>query len=49
MQLSVKQKKIFSSFCCISETLIKFWTFWKKDDPHSFCISEITDSKIVVR
>ena len=32
----LKNKKI----CLIS---IKFRTFLKKDDPHSLCISEITD------
>ena len=38
-----KTKKFFSIFFCIFRICIKFRTFLKKDDPHSFCISEITD------
>ena len=45
MILSRKQK-LFSQFF---EMKLKFYTFWKKDDPHRFCISEITDSENVVR
>ena len=43
MLLSEKQKKFFWSFFCVFRICIKFWTFLKKDDPHSLCISEITD------
>ena len=42
MHLSQKQN-IFSIFLCIFRICLKFWTFWKKDDAHSLCISEITD------
>ena len=49
MQLSEKQ----NSFCQIfAEFLKSAWNyepFEKKDDPHSYCISEITDSENVVR
>ena len=43
MQLSKKQKNYFSIFFSIFGIYIKFWTFSKKHDPHSLCISEITD------
>ena len=39
----LKNKKIFSISLCIFQIYIKFWTFSKKDDPHSLCICEITD------
>ena len=41
-QLSKKLNKI-SQFFVISEIYIKFWTFEKKDQSHSWCISEIRD------
>ena len=25
---------------------IKFWTFWKKDDPQSWCILEIKETEL---
>ena len=49
MQLSPNQKKNFFFFCCFFEVQLKFWTFWNKRWPHSFCIFEVTDSEIVVR
>ena len=42
IQLS-KKTNIFSRFFWIFEIWSKFWTFWKKSDPHSLFISEITD------
>ena len=49
MQLSQKQNT-FPEFLA---AFLKYWLifkyFEKKDDPHRFCISEITDSKNVVR
>ena len=44
MQLFQKQK-FFLIFSLTSEIPFKFWTFSKKDDPRSWCISEITDSE----
>ena len=44
MQLS-KNKKLFLIFYFILKMCLKFWTLWTKHDPHSWCISEITDSK----
>ena len=41
MQLSKKQTFFFSIFFGISKIYIKFWTFWKNDDPHSLRISKI--------
>ena len=32
-------------FYCIFGIYIKFWTFWKKNEPHSLSISEVIDSK----
>ena len=43
MDLSQKEKKNFSPFLCIFQIYITFWTFSKKDDPHSLCISKIAD------
>ena len=38
-----KNKKFFLIFLCILQIYIKLWTFSKIDDPHSLCMSEITD------
>ena len=39
-----KKKKIFSQFFSpFFESALNFEHFPKKDDPHSLCISEITD------
>ena len=43
MHLSEKQKIFSQFFSAFFESAFKFRTFSKKDDPHSFCISEITD------
>ena len=49
MQLSQKQKKFSQFFAEILESILNFQHFETKDDPHSFCISKITDSENVVR
>ena len=49
IQLSKKQKKISKFFAAFLKSKLDFEHFEKKDDPHSFCISEITDSENVVR
>ena len=36
-------------FWCIFEICVKFWTLWKKNDPHRFSDFEIKYSKNVVR
>ena len=45
IQLHLSQKQnIFSEFCsAFFESAFNFEYFQKKDDPHSFCIAEITD------
>ena len=40
MQLSIKIN-LFTTFCCISEIFIKFWTFGIQDEPDSLCFSKI--------
>ena len=42
MHLSQKQK-IFLNFFLHFSNLLQFTNIFKKDDPHSLCISEITD------
>ena len=49
VQLSEKQKKFSEFFAAFFKSILHFERFEKKDDPHSFCISEITDSEKVVR
>ena len=49
MQLSQKQKTFAEFFPEFLKSKLNFQYFEKKDDPRSFCISEITDSKNVVR
>ena len=39
-------KDFFSIFFSVFRICIKFRTFSKKDDPHSLCISEITDHEL---
>ena len=42
--ICLKKKKIFSDFfVAFFEYAMNFEHFQKKDDPHSLCISEITD------
>ena len=49
MQLSQKRKTFSESFAAFSKSSLNFQHFDKKDDPHRFLISEITDSENVVR
>ena len=49
MQLSQKQKALSQSFVPFYKSNLNFQHSDKKDDPHSFLISEITDSENVVR
>ena len=44
MDLSQKQKAFFWIFLCIIEIYIKIWTFEKKNDPHRWCISDMSNS-----
>ena len=48
-QLSQKQKTFCHVFAAFLKFRLNFEYFEEKDDPHSFCISEITDSENVVR
>ena len=45
MQLSKKQKTFSEFFSAFLKTISNFEHFGKEDDPHSLCISQITDSK----
>ena len=49
MQLSTKRKNFSEFFSAFLKFTLNFDHFEKKDDPHSFGISEITDSDNVVR
>ena len=51
IQMELSKKQITSSqfFASFLKSKLNFENFEKKDDPHSFCISEITDSENVVR
>ena len=50
MQLSQKNKKTFYQFSAsFLKSRLNFESFEKEDQPHSFCISEITDSENVAR
>ena len=49
MQLSQKQKTFSEFLAAFLKSWLNFEYFEKKDDPHRFCISEITDSENVVR
>ena len=48
-QLSQKQKPVSQSFAPFYKSRLNFQHFDKKDDPHRFLFSEITDSENVVR
>ena len=48
MQLFQKQKTFFQFLAAFLNSRVNFEYFQKKDDPHIFCISEITDSENVV-
>ena len=45
MHLSEKQKSFSQFFCAFFKSTSTFEHFQKKDDPHTLCISEITDPK----
>ena len=45
MQLYRKQKTFSDFFSAFLKSSLNFEHFQKKDDPHSWCISEITDSE----
>ena len=49
MQLSQKQKIFSEFFAAFLKSGLNFEYFEKKDDPHGFCIFDITDSGNVVR
>ena len=49
MQSSQKQKTFSQLFAEFLAGRLNFKYFEKKDDPHKFCIFEITDSENVVR
>ena len=49
MELAQKEITVSQFFAVFLKSRLIFEYFWKKDDPHSFCISEITDSENVVR
>ena len=45
VQLWKKGKTFPHFFSCIFQLQLTFWTSWKREDPDSWCISEITDSE----
>ena len=45
IQLSQKQKTFSEFFSAFLKSSLNFEHFQKKDDPHGWCISEITDSE----
>ena len=45
MQLSEKLKTFSLFFYCTFWICVKFWTFWKINEPHSSSISEVIDSQ----
>ena len=49
MQLFQQQKTFSELFVAFLKPISNFKRFESKDEPHSFCISDITDSKNVVR
>ena len=49
MQLSKKQKTFYQFFTGFLKSRLNFEHFVRKDYPHSFCISEMTDPENVVR
>ena len=49
MQLSPKKKTFSQFFPAFFKSRLIFEHFEKKDDPHNFCISEITDPENVVK
>ena len=49
MQLSQKQKKFSQFLATFLKSKLNLEYFRKKDDAHSFCISEITESENVIK
>ena len=49
MQLSQKQNDFSKFFASFLKSRLNFKYFESKDEPHRFCISEVTDSENVVR
>ena len=49
MQLPEKEKTFSEFFPTFLKSRLNFKYFGEKDDPHRFCISQITDSENVVR
>ena len=49
MQLPQKKKTFSQFFAAFLKSRFNFEYFEKKDDPHSFCIFEITDSENLAR
>ena len=49
MQLSQKQKTFYDFFVAFFKSSLNFQQFFKKDDPRSFWIFEITDFENVFR
>ena len=47
MQLSKKQQTFSPFFAAFLKSILNFKYFQQKDDPHRFCIFEITDSEHV--
>ena len=49
MQLYQKEESFSQFFLIYLKSRLKFKSFEKKDDPHRFCIFEVTDSFNIVR
>ena len=49
MQLSDNEKKFSDFLAVFLKSRLNFRDFERKDNPHSFCISEIANSENVVR
>ena len=49
VQLSQKEKKFSEVFSSFMKSSLNFEHFEENDEPHRFCISEITDSEVIVR
>ena len=49
MQLSQKQKSFSQLFAAFLKSRLYFKDFKSKDEPHTFCIVEVTESENLVR
>ena len=49
IQLSERKKTFSEFFAAFFKSRLNFEDFEKKGDTHSFCVSEISDSEILVR